>query len=85
MSLILFPRSAGPANVVRRKPRFQLLDEVRLPGERHARAIVTGTRSPSPWSHEVLCQRDDGTVAWLNENAVRPARFDLVVVDGGRS
>lgn len=85
MSLFFFPRRQGPANAVRPKPPFALLDEVRLPGVACARAAVIAIKEPRPGLHQVLTIDRFGVEAWLAATVLRPAHFELRVIDGGLS
>lgn len=85
MSLFFFPRRQGPANAVRVKPPFRLLDEVALPGAGAKRATVVAVREPRPGVHQCLTMDADGSEAWYAATVLRPARFGLRVVQGGLS
>ncbi len=84
MPLIFFPRRPDRASPARHRRPFHLLDKVRLPGTGAAPATVIAVREPRPGVHQCLTIDADGSEAWYAATVLRPARFDLRVVNGGR-
>lgn len=81
MSLAFFP-SPALARVRAVKPRFRLLDEVRVGGDPRI-ARVEGFRHPKPHTAEVLIAYDDGCSCWVAERNLRAARAQLELLQGG--